>query len=93
MIEVDLKHCGLEASTGPTRGGFQSAVFRASFDHFNGGNKDKPSVKPSVAAAIAINDRSTLVVFFLPCMCLSTVGAVSNDLSKFGSSQLIAPVS
>ena len=39
---------------------------------FQGGNKDKPSVKPSVAAAIAINDRSSLVVCFLACMCFST---------------------
>ena len=47
-------------------------MFRASFDHFKDGNKDKPSVKPSVAAAIAINDRSSIVLCFLACMCFST---------------------
>ena len=39
---------------------------------FQRGNKDKPSVKPSVAAAIAINDRSSIVACFLACMCFST---------------------
>ena len=44
MIEAGSKHCGLEASTGPTRGDSQSAMLQASFDHFQGENKDEPSV-------------------------------------------------
>jgi hypothetical protein len=44
MIETGSKNCGLEASTGPTRGDSQSAMLQANFDHLNGKNKDEPSV-------------------------------------------------
>ena len=44
MVEAGSKHCGLEASTGPTRGDSQSAMLQANFDHFKGKNKDAPSV-------------------------------------------------
>ena len=44
MVEAGSKHCGMGASTGPTRGDSQSAMFQASFDHFKGENKDEPSV-------------------------------------------------
>ena len=47
MDAAGLKHCGLRVSTGPTRADSQSAMFQASFDHFNGENKDQLSVKPS----------------------------------------------
>ena len=44
MVEAGSKHCGLEASTSPTREDSQSAMLQASFDHFKGKNKDEPSV-------------------------------------------------
>jgi hypothetical protein len=40
MIETGSKNCGLEASTGPTRGDSQSAMFQVNFDHFKAENKD-----------------------------------------------------
>ena len=44
MVEAGSKHCGLGASTGPTRGDSQSAMFQANIDHFNDENKDKSNV-------------------------------------------------
>ena len=44
VCEAGSKHCGLGASTGPTRGDCQSAMFQVSVDRFKGENKDKSSV-------------------------------------------------
>ena len=54
MVEAGSKHCGLGASTGPTRGDSQSAMFQANFDHFKIESKDKSSVEPSKLSWIEI---------------------------------------